>query len=369
MPKNFTQCLMFDAHLHVRQYHMLEAVFPYSARQCYGAVIMPNTDPIIRTSDQALAYRDEIRRCLQKDFGARHFELVMTGYLTEDMDPRMVVVGFQIGAWKALKFYPKSAKHGAGTTNAHNGVSNLRNCAKTFAAMEEVGMPLLLHGERIDEVADGDETDPYDREALFIKHDLPWLRETFPRLRIVLEHITTKEAADYLHQYGDADYLCATITAHHLALDRRDTLRNGTTPMLGCKPIIKREIHKLALQKLISFGHPFIFAGTDSAPHPRNSKESGCGCADGVFTAHCAAQLYAQIFDQVDALEHLENFLSLNAAHFYGIEPGHELMTFVEDPWTQDELIKVPNDTAGAIYPFGYHPDSSKRWQFKYKLV
>lgn len=363
-----------DAHLHARQGEMLRTVLPFTIAKSVGAVFMPNTDPPITTPDQALAYREMIMKTAQEyAVEGKGFDPIMVGYLTEDTDPDDVELGLTMGAWDALKFYPRSKKHGAGTTNAHNGVSDLRLCEAVLARMEEIGVPILLHGERLDEVDTGEETDPYDREQLFIEHDLTWLRAQFPKLRIVLEHITTEAAARFMALNGHPNNMCATVTAHHAVLDRRDVFRGGMNPAYHCMPVVKRTRHRTAIRQLIAAGHPFVFAGTDSAPHPLHAKERACGCAAGVFTAHCAPELYAEIYDDVTGgklEEHVpafRGFMAENAARFYGISLSGRMLQFEKYPWQQHEVLA--KGTGIVVFPFGYHEKVDQRRTFKYQAV
>jgi dihydroorotase len=301
-----------DWHLHLRDGAMLKAVLPHSARDFGRAIIMPNLTPPVVTTADALAYRDRILSALPD--GAV-FEPLMTCYLTDDTDPDEVERGFSEGVFTAVKLYPARA-----TTNSEFGVSAWENIRPVLVRMEKIGMPLLIHGEEADP-----EIDIFDREAKFIDNVLKgWMVGDYPELKIVLEHITTEEGAAFVRDSGA--HIAATITPHHLLLNRNDMLAGGIRPHLYCLPILKRERHRQALRQAATSGDPSFFLGTDSAPHPVDTKENDCGCA-GVFNAPVALALYTTVFDEEGALDQLEAFASLNGPAFYGLSANEETVT------------------------------------------
>lgn len=353
--------LPFDSHVHFRRGHMLKAVAPYTARQCWGGIVMPNTaTPHIVSVDNALAYRQEIKGAIT-DWA---FEPRITGYLTPTTTAQEVVKGFDSNAWSAMKVYPPGA-----TTHSNEGVSGkyLLEMGEVLCAMQEVGMPLLLHGEISMEDDMMTVVDIYDREKRFLYEIVGELRVRYPRLKISLEHITTTEMVEFMIRHGEVGNLVCTITPQHLLYDRRDLHADGFQPHLFCYPILKREGDRDALRRLVGQGFAFVSAGTDSAPHPTHAKEKACGCAGGVFTAHAMVQLYAQIFDMLGALPTLESFLCGNGPRFYGLVPYAGQVILEKKAWTVDEMIQV---TGGdKIRPFGYHEDSAKRFKFEWQIV
>ncbi len=343
----------FDAHVHFRRAHLLKAVAPYTARQCWGAVVMPNTAPHILTPEDARRYKIDVAASL----GERFFP-VMTGYLTPQTTPEDVECGFKGRVWYAMKAYPPGA-----TTHSAEGVAGralLHHPA--LPVMQELGMPLLLHGEVN---FDGVEVDPYDREAVFIDEVLGELLTRYPRLKISLEHITTEYAATFIQKHG-SDRLVCTITAHHLLLDRRDFFRGGPNPHLHCWPVLKRSGDREALRALVARNTSFVIAGSDSAPHPTTSKERACGCAGGVFTAHALVPLYTQILEEIGALDALENFLCLNGPRFFSISPKRAHMVLRQSPWTMNTCIPVGDGS--VVRPFGYHENPEERFQFSWRI-
>ena len=305
-----------DWHVHLRDGAMLRDVLPDTARQMGRAIVMPNLQPPVVTTADAAAYRERILAALP---AGASFEPLMTLYLTEGTTPDEVVRAKDSGFVHGVKLYPAHA-----TTNSSHGVTDLRRCAATLEAMQRVGLPLLVHGE----VTDPD-VDVFDREAVFIERVLEPLVRDFPQLKIVLEHITTTAAA----QFVDAapSNIGATITVHHLLLNRNAIFAGGLRPHHYCLPVLKRELHRQALVKAATSGSPKFFLGTDSAPHPKHAKESGCGCA-GIYTAHAAIELYAEAFDAVGALDRLEAFASFNGADFYGLPRNAGTITLVREP-------------------------------------
>ena len=314
-----------DWHLHVRDGDVLSTVVPHTARQFGRAIIMPNLKPPVTTAVQAMAYRDRILAAVPAGLS---FEPLMTLYLTDKLAPEEIVRAKAAGV-VAAKLYPAGA-----TTNSDAGVTELKNIYPVLAAMEREGMLLLVHGE----VTSAD-IDLFDREAVFIDRHLIPLRRDFPGLKIVFEHITTREAAEYVSEAGDR--LGATITAHHLLYNRNAIFTGGIRPHYYCLPVLKRETHRLALVQAATSGHRRFFLGTDSAPHPAHLKEHATGCA-GCYTAHAALELYAEAFEQVGALHRLEAFASFNGADFYGLPRNTGTVTLTRESWTTPES-----------YPFG----------------
>jgi dihydroorotase len=300
-----------DMHLHLRDGAMLQAVAPESARDFARAIIMPNLVPPVVTGAQALAYRDRILAA------APGFTPLMTLYLTETTDPADVAAAAASGLVKAVKLYPAGA-----TTNSHGGVRDLDRVMPVLEKMAEIGLPLCTHGE-----VTTPEVDIFDREAVFIDTVLDPLRRRIPELRVVMEHITTEEGVAYAAQGGN---LAATITTHHLIINRNHILVGGIKPHYYCLPVAKREKHRLALRRAATSGHPAYFLGTDSAPHVDALKEHACGCA-GCFTATNTMPLLAHVFDEDGALDRLEAFTALNGAAFYGLTPNEDRLTLVKE--------------------------------------
>jgi dihydroorotase len=306
-----------DWHVHVRDGEALKTVVPHTAAQFGRAIIMPNLKPPVTTTAQALAYRDRILGAVPKGVA---FEPLMTLYLTDNLPPDEIKRAKDAGV-VALKLYPAGA-----TTNSDAGVTDIRKTYKTLEAMQREGLLLLVHGE-----VTSPDIDVFDREAVFIEQQLIPLRRDFPGLKIVMEHITTKEAAQYV---GGADAnLAATITAHHLLYNRNAIFTGGIRPHYYCLPVLKREVHRLALVEAATGGSRKFFTGTDSAPHAAHLKEHALGCA-GCYTAHAAMELYAEAFDRADALDKLEGFASFNGADFYGLPRNKGTVTLKRAEWT-----------------------------------
>lgn len=319
-----------DWHLHVRDGAMLAAVLPHTARQFARAIIMPNLRPPVTTTAQALAYR---QRIVAATPAARRFTPLMTLYLTDNTPPEEIRRARDSGQVHAVKLYPAGA-----TTNSDAGVTDLAKCAKTLDAMQEAGMPLLLHGEATDPAID-----LFDRENVFIEQVLIPLRARHPGLKIVFEHITTRQAAEYVRDAdGAPGLLAATITPQHLLFNRNAIFVGGVRPHYYCLPVLKRETHRVALVEAATSGNPRFFLGTDSAPHLKGLKENACGCA-GCFTAPHALELYAEAFDKAGALDRLEGFASFHGADFYGLPRNTEQVTLRREPWTLPEAF----DAAG----------------------
>ncbi len=309
-----------DWHLHVRDGDVLHTVVPHTAAQFGRAVIMPNLKTPVTTTEQALAYRQRILAALP---AGSKFEPLMTLYLTDVLSPEEVVRAKDAGIL-AAKLYPAGA-----TTNSSAGVTQLRNIYKTLEAMQRVGMLLLVHGE-----VTAKEIDIFDREAVFIETQLSALRRDFPALKIVLEHITTQDAVQYVQSAGPLT--AATITAHHLLYNRNAIFTGGIRPHYYCLPVLKRETHRQALLQAATRGGQQFFLGTDSAPHPVQLKEHASGCA-GCYTAYAAVELYAQAFDSAGALDALEGFASCYGADFYGLPRNTDTITLRRETWTPPE--------------------------------
>ena len=309
-----------DWHLHVRDGDVLRTVLAHTAAQFGRAIIMPNLRPPVTTTAAALAYRERIRAAVPE--GSR-FEPLMTLYLTDNL-PADEVKRAQEAGIAAIKLYPAGA-----TTHSEAGVTALRKTYRTLEAMQRGGMPLLVHGE-----VTAPEVDLFDREAVFIDTQLIPLRRDFPELKIVFEHITTRDAVQYV-QAADR-FTGATITAHHLLYNRNALFTGGIRPHYYCLPVLKRETHRLALVQAATGGSSKFFLGTDSAPHPAHLKEHASGCA-GCYTAHAALEMYAEAFDAAGALDKLEAFASFHGADFYGVPRNAGAVTLKREAWTAPE--------------------------------
>ena len=314
-----------DWHLHVRDGEVLQAVVPHTAAQFGRAIIMPNLRPPVTTAAQAIAYRERILAAVPKGLA---FEPLMTLYLTDNLPPDEIRRAREAGV-VAVKLYPAGA-----TTNSDAGVTDMRKTYATLEAMQREDLVLLVHGE-----VTSPDIDLFDREAVFIDTQLIPLRRNFPELKIVFEHITTREAAQYVHACDARTG--ATITAHHLLYNRNALFTGGIRPHYYCLPVLKREIHRLALIEAATCGSSKFFLGTDSAPHPARLKEHATGCA-GCYTAHAAIELYAEAFDAAGALDKLEGFASFHGPAFYGLPRNAETLTLRREQWIVPE-----------IYPFG----------------
>ncbi len=315
-----------DWHVHFRDGAMMAAVVPFTARQMARAIVMPNLVPPVTTAALAAAYRDRILAAVPDGVG---FTPLMTAYLTDNTDPDDLAAGFRDGVLTAVKYYPAGA-----TTNSDSGVTSIDNVYPVLERMAEIGMPLLVHGE----VTDAD-VDVFDREAVFIERTLAPLAARLPGLKIVFEHITTADAAAFVEGAGAS--VAATVTAHHLVINRTDIFRGGIRPHLYCLPIAKREVHRQALVKAATSGNAKFFLGTDTAPHAAHTKETACGCA-GIFSAPAAIEVYAEVFDKAGALDKLEAFASLNGPTFYGLPVNEATITLERKPWEQPEAVDLP---------------------------
>ena len=315
-----------DWHLHLRDGEQMASVVSHTARRFARAIVMPNLDPPVTDTAQAISYRDRILPCVPSGCS---FEPLMTLYLTDDLSSEEIALAVASGLVHAVKLYPAGA-----TTNSANGVTRLDRVLPVLETMQHFDLPLLVHGE-----VTAREVDIFDREKRFIDEVLTPLVRDFPGLRIVLEHITTSDAVQFVLEAPPK--LAATITPHHLLYSRNAILAGGIRPHLYCMPVLKRETHRQALVKAAASGNPKFFLGTDSAPHPPESKETTCGCA-GIFNAHAALELYVEAFEQVGALERLEGFASRFGADFYHLPHNRERIRLVKEAWT------VP-----STYPFG----------------
>ncbi len=316
-----------DWHLHLRDGEYMRAVLPDTAKRFARAVVMPNLKPPVTTVALALVYRERILAALPD--GA-NFTPLMTLYLTDNTQPEEIIQSKQIDGGKsvvAVKYYPAGA-----TTNSDAGVTDLARCAAVLEAMQETGMPLLVHGEVTDTAVD-----IFDRERVFLEKVLMPLAVKYPRLKVVVEHITTREAAQFVTN-APAN-IAATITAHHLLLNRNALFAGGMRPHNYCLPVLKREVHREALVVAATSGNPKFFLGTDSAPHARHTKETDCGCA-GCYTAHAGIELYAEAFEAAGALEKLEGFASHFGPDFYRLPRNRDTITLVKEAW------RVPADVA-----------------------
>ena len=325
LPDSITITRPDDWHLHLRDGATLASVLPHSARQFGRAIVMPNLKPPVTTAAAAVAYRERILAALPAGMA---FDPLMTLYLTNNTPPEEIVRAQESGVVHAVKLYPAGA-----TTNSDAGVTDIANCYKTLEKMQEVGMPFLVHGEVTDQ-----DIDLFDREAVFIERVMRPLRRDFPALKIVFEHITTKDAAQYVAEAEGP--IAATITAHHLLYNRNEIFKGGIRPHYYCLPVLKREEHRLALVTAATSGDERFFLGTDSAPHAQGAKEAACGCA-GCYTALHAMELYATAFDEAGALDKLEAFASLNGPNFYDLPVNGGTITLKRESWTLPATVPM----------------------------
>ena len=330
-----------DWHVHLRDDQMLKDVVNFTARQFGRAIIMPNLKPPVTTIAAGKAYRDRILDAVDP---ALDFTPLMTCYLTDTIDAGEVAEGHKQGVFTACKLYPANA-----TTNSSHGVTNVKNIYGTLEAMQKIGMPLLLHGE-----VTHSHVDIFDREARFIEEILKGVIADFPALKIVMEHITTKDAADFVAEAGPN--IAATITPHHLEFNRNAMFEGGIRPHKYCLPIAKRELHRLALRKAAISGSEKFFLGTDTAPHVIAAKESACGCA-GIFNAPHAIESYAKVFDEENAMDKLEGFASLFGPRFYGLPVNKGSITLNKTGTLVPDAISADNTT---VIPF--HAGETLNW-------
>lgn len=317
-----------DWHLHLRDGDALQYTVPATAKVMSRAIIMPNLRPPVMDASQALAYRSRI---LEHSKGYQQFNPLMVLYLTDNTTPELIAEAAKTGHVVAAKLYPAGA-----TTNSDSGVTDLAKLEDIAHALAENNMPLLVHGEVTD-----NHVDIFDREKAFLDEVLAPLVAKVPKLRLVVEHITTKDSADFVMSQGDN--VGATITVQHLAFNRNHMLVGGIRPHLFCLPILKRNIHQQALQDVVATGHKRFFLGTDSAPHARSAKENACGCA-GCFSAYAAIELYAEIFEDLGALEKLEGFASFNGPDFYQLPRNKDTITLVKESWQAPETMEFAGD-------------------------
>jgi dihydroorotase len=323
-----------DWHLHLRDGAAMQAVLPYTAAQFGRAIIMPNLTPPVTTAEAANAYRERILAAIPSGLS---FTPLMVAYLTDATDPDALAAGYRDGAFVAAKLYPAHA-----TTNSAAGVTDIRNIDAVLERMADIGMPLLIHGE-----VTAPEVDVFDREAVFIDTILLPLTERLPTLRIVFEHATTDRAVQFVSQ-APAN-IGATITPHHLLLNRNAMFQGGMRPHHYCLPVVKRERHRVALVTAATSGDPHFFLGTDSAPHAARLKENACGCA-GIFNAPTAIELYAEVFDEAGALNRLEAFASINGPRFYGLPVNEQTITLERAATVVPDGVPLPN--GDEIRPF-----------------
>ncbi|MBP2292457.1 dihydroorotase [Azospirillum rugosum] len=335
-----------DWHVHLRDGAMLKAVLPFTARQFGRAIIMPNLKPPVTRTADAVAYRERILAALPDGMA---FTPLMTAYLTDGTDADDLAQGFQDGVFTAAKLYPANA-----TTNSAHGVTDLGKIAGVLERMAEIGMPLLIHGEVTDA-----HVDIFDREAVFIDKVLSPLLERHKTLRVVLEHCTTAEAVAFVRDHAASRRVGATITAHHLLINRSHIFQGGIRPHLYCLPIAKRETHRVALLEAATSGEGPFFLGTDTAPHAVTAKESACGCA-GCFTAANALELYAEAFEQAGALDKLEAFASLNGPRFYGLPVAEDKVVLERRESTTPDIVLTAD--GDAVLPF--RSGETMRWSF-----
>ncbi len=331
-----------DWHVHLRDGQMLSDVVNFTARQFARAIVMPNLTPPVTTVQAGMAYRDRIAAAVDP---ALDFTPLITAYLTDSMEADEIRRGHEQGVFTAAKLYPANA-----TTNSAHGVTDITRIYPVLSAMQDIGMPLLVHGEVTHKGVD-----IFDREAVFIEEVMTEIIRDFPGLKIVFEHITTKDAAEFVSQGGPN--IAATITPHHLHINRNAIFDGGIRPHMYCLPIAKREVHRLALRKAATSGSEKFFLGTDTAPHTIGAKESACGCA-GIFNAPYAIESYAQVFDEENALDRLEGFASLNGPAFYGLPVNQDMITLTRGGDVVPDRLKVM-DT--EIIPF--HAGETLGWK------
>ena len=338
-----------DWHVHLRDGAMLDAVLPFTARQFSRAIVMPNLAVPVTTAALAADYRRKILQALPDEKICEGFVPLMTCYLTDETSANDISQGYTDGVFAAAKLYPANA-----TTNSAHGVTNINELDAVFEGMQDIGMPLLVHGEVTDP-----KVDIFDREAIYIERVLILLTKKFPKLKIVMEHVTTKDAVDFVRAHQNQ--VAATITAHHLMLNRNDIFQGGIHPHRYCLPIAKREVHQLALREAATSGDTCFFLGTDTAPHPLSDKEAACGCA-GIFTAVNALELYTQVFDEENELEKLEGFASIHGSAFYGMDLNDDHVTLVR------ENVRIPGSIpvsdGSSIRPF--RAGQTLGWKLKY---
>ncbi len=319
-----------DWHLHLRDGNAMRSVLSDTARRFARAIIMPNLKPPVVTTEQAAAYRDRILSALPQELAGR-FEPLMTLYLTDSTTPEEITRAKESGFVQAVKLYPAGA-----TTHSDAGVTDIARCEAALGQMEKLDVPLLVHGEVVDPAVD-----IFDREKIFIDRVMTPLLQRFPGLRVVFEHITTRDAVEFVQSVPGR--VAATITAHHLMLNRNALFAGGLHPHHYCLPVLKREIHRQALVEAATSGHSRFFLGTDSAPHPVKDKESACGCA-GIYSAHAAIEFYAEVFEQAGRLDQLEAFASFHGPDFYHLPRNTGQITLTRESWLVPGQIEFGGD-------------------------
>ena len=317
-----------DWHLHLRDGDDLNVLAPFTAKQFARAIVMPNLNPPVTTVVQAVEYLDRILAAVD----GTDFEPLMTLYLTNNTSPEEIIAARKSCFIKGIKLYPAGA-----TTNSDAGVTDIRHCDAALEEMQKAGLPLLIHGE-----VTSPDVDMFDREKVFIEQTLQPLMQRLPDLKVVFEHITTKEAADFVRESGKN--IAATITPQHLMFNRNALFQGGLNPHHYCLPILKRNTHQQALLEVIRSGDKKFFLGTDSAPHAKHKKESACGCA-GIFSAHAAIEIYATIFEQQNVLDKLEAFASFNGPDFYGLPRNTGAITLIKEDWQVPDQYTMGNET------------------------
>jgi dihydroorotase len=346
-----------DWHVHLRDGAMLKAVLPFTSKVFGRAIVMPNLSPLpVITTKDLREYRARIEAALPP---GSVFKPLMTYYLTDNSSPEDIASGFKEGIASAVKLYPAGA-----TTNSQKGVTDIRKVYPVLQTLEKIGMPILIHGERL--MSPNGETIPApDREKVFLETTLPQILKDFSGLKIVLEHATTKNLIDFVRN-EKSERLASTITVHHLTQNNADVEASEEPAYLACMPVIKNEADQRALREAATSGEPYFFLGTDSAPHPVSAKEKMPPAA-GIFTAPLALPLYAGVFEEMEKLENLEAFASLNGPRFYGMEPNADTITLEKNPWTIDSLVEVGEGE--QLRPFGYTEDPLKRLNINWKLA
>ncbi len=318
-----------DWHVHLRDGDEMRTVVADTARRFARAIIMPNLTPPVTTTKMAMAYRSRILAALPK---RTKFEPLMTLFLTGKTGPQEIVKAKQSGFVHGVKYYPAGA-----TTHSDSGVTDLNKCFGALEEMQKLDMPLLVHGE-----VTNPDVDMFDREKVFIERVLSQITQRYPRLRIVFEHITTREAVEYVT--SAPDNIAATITVHHLLLNRNAMFSGGLCPHHYCLPVLKRELHRQALIKAATSGNPKFFLGSDSAPHTKNAKQAGCGCA-GIYTAHAAIELYTEAFEQAGALDKLEAFASFHGGNFYRLPRNTDKITLARRSWKVPRTLRFGKES------------------------
>lgn len=352
----------FNAHVHFRTGTLLKLAAPLTARQFWGAIVMPNLIPPLTTVDQLIAYHKEIRENIGCYQDIQNFKPFLTLYLTEDLDISEIVEAFQEGLAVAVKYYPRGA-----TTNSSAGIHDIEKIYQQLEILETLGMPLLMHGEEVEDES-GEEIDPYDREDVFLEKVYWPLRERFPNLKISLEHISTSAAAEVAKRSTGGQYQF-TVCPQHLIRDRRDVMRDGNQPDLTCMPRIKRKEHKLALRELITLGLDCVALGSDDAIHPESGKVRASGCNCGCFTSPYALELYAQVFDEMNALEHFKAFTSVNGPRFFRLKPHNndKVVTLKREKWSPQDTLPIP-ETTDRARPMGYREDPRKNIVLQWRM-